>query len=266
MACVPGLALTCRATSPPRFHAHGAFHGVTSMTFTLPDLPYAHDALAPYMSKETLEFHHDKHHLAYVNNGNNLLKGTEWENKSLVEIVRGSYGKNAGLFNNAGQHYNHSHFWKWMKPKGGGKIPGALEQRADRLRRLGREGQGGFHPGRRNAVRLGLGMALGRRWQDRRRQDAQWREPARRKARADPRRRCLGAFLLHRLPQPSARLSQGVRREPGQLGLRRRTLPRGGALGPIRRCGEPAGPRSGGARCGAHSTRLIFLSLHSSTP
>jgi len=98
------------------------------MTFSLPNLPYAHDALAPYMSKETLEFHHDKHHLAYVNNGNNLLKGSEWEGKSLEEIVRGSYGKNAALFNNAGQHYNHSQFWKWMKPNGGGKIPGALEK------------------------------------------------------------------------------------------------------------------------------------------
>ena len=98
------------------------------MSFTLPDLPYAHDALAPYMSKETLEFHHDKHHLAYVNNGNNLLKGTEWEGKSLEEIVKGSHNKNPGLFNNAGQHYNHLHFWKWMKPHGGGKIPGALEK------------------------------------------------------------------------------------------------------------------------------------------
>ena len=98
------------------------------MTFSLPDLPYAYDSLAPYMSKETLEFHHDKHHLAYVNNGNNLLKGTEWEGKSLEDIVRGSYGKNVALFNNAGQHYNHMQFWKWMKPNGGGKIPGALEK------------------------------------------------------------------------------------------------------------------------------------------
>ena len=57
------------------------------MSFKLPDLPYAHDALAPYMSRETLEYHHDKHHLAYVNNGNNLLKGTEWEGKSLEEIA-----------------------------------------------------------------------------------------------------------------------------------------------------------------------------------
>jgi Fe-Mn family superoxide dismutase len=102
--------------------------GLWPMTFTLPNLPYAHDALAPYMSKETLEYHHDKHHQAYVTNGNNLLKGTEFEGKSLEEIVKGSFGKNAGLFNNAGQHYNHLHFWNWMKPNGGGeKLPGKLE-------------------------------------------------------------------------------------------------------------------------------------------
>jgi Fe-Mn family superoxide dismutase len=99
------------------------------MSFSLPDLPYPHDALAPHMSKETLEFHHDKHHAAYVNTGNNLLKGTECENKSLEDVVKGSFGKNAPLFNNAGQHYNHTHFWKWMKPKGGGAIPGALEKK-----------------------------------------------------------------------------------------------------------------------------------------
>lgn len=99
------------------------------MAFELPPLPYAYDALAPYMSAETLEFHHDKHHLAYVNNGNNLIKGTEFEGKSLEDVVKGSFGKNAGLFNNAGQHYNHIHFWMWMKPNGGGdKIPGMLEK------------------------------------------------------------------------------------------------------------------------------------------
>ena len=98
------------------------------MPFSLPELPYAYDALQPYMSKETLEFHHDKHHQAYVTNGNNLLKGTEFEDKSLEEVVKGSYGKNAGLFNNAGQHFNHIHFWKWMKPNGGGKPSGAVEK------------------------------------------------------------------------------------------------------------------------------------------
>ena len=102
------------------------------MSFTLPELPYAYDALQPYMSKETLEFHHDKHHAAYVNTGNNLLKGTEFEGKSVEEVVKGSYGKNQPLFNNAGQHYNHIHFWKWMKKGGGGKsLPGALQKAVD---------------------------------------------------------------------------------------------------------------------------------------
>jgi Fe-Mn family superoxide dismutase len=103
------------------------------MAFTLPDLPYAHDALAPFMSKETLEFHHDKHHNAYVTNGNNAIKGTEWEGKSLEEIVKGSFGKSAPVFNNAGQHYNHIHFWKWMKKGGGGdKLPGKLAAAVDK--------------------------------------------------------------------------------------------------------------------------------------
>jgi superoxide dismutase, Fe-Mn family len=66
-----------------------------------------------------------------VTNGNNLLKGTEWENASLEDVVKGSFGKNAGLFNNAGQHYNHIHFWKWMKPNGGGKIPGEIQSKID---------------------------------------------------------------------------------------------------------------------------------------
>ena len=100
------------------------------MSFTLPPLPYAHDALAPYMSRETLEYHHDKHHQAYVDNGNKLLQGSPWEGQSLEQIVVGSFGKNAGLFNNAGQHYNHLHFWKWMKPGGGGgKLPGDLQKK-----------------------------------------------------------------------------------------------------------------------------------------
>ena len=102
------------------------------MAFELPPLPYDYEALQPYMSKETLEYHHDKHHQAYVTNGNKLLEGSGLEGKSLEEIVKASYSKNAGLFNNAGQHYNHIHFWKWMKPNGGGtKIPGALAKAID---------------------------------------------------------------------------------------------------------------------------------------
>jgi superoxide dismutase len=66
------------------------------MSFSLPELPYAHDALAPYMSRETLEYHHDKHHLAYVNNCNDLAKGTEWENKPVEEVVKGTVRQETG--------------------------------------------------------------------------------------------------------------------------------------------------------------------------
>lgn len=98
------------------------------MSFTLPELPYAYEALQPYMSKETLEYHHDKHHAAYVTNANNFIKDSGLEGKSLEEVVKDSFGKNAPLFNNAAQHYNHLHFWNWMKPNGGGAIPGKIEK------------------------------------------------------------------------------------------------------------------------------------------
>ena len=103
-----------------------------STKFTLPPLPYAYDALGPYMSAETLEYHHDKHHQAYVTNGEKLLEGSGLEILPLEDIVKESFGKNAGLFNNAGQHYNHVHFWNWMKPNGGGnKLPGKLAAAID---------------------------------------------------------------------------------------------------------------------------------------
>jgi Fe-Mn family superoxide dismutase len=100
------------------------------VTFKLPDLPYPYDALAPYMSRETLEYHHDKHHQAYVDNGNKLIVGSGLEGKSIEDICKAAYaGKNQGLVNNIGQHYNHTHFWPWMKKGGGGKkLPGPLER------------------------------------------------------------------------------------------------------------------------------------------
>ena len=102
------------------------------MAFTLPDLPYAYDALGDYMSAETLEYHHDKHHKAYVDNGNKLAEEAGMSDKSLEEIVVASFGTNAGLFNNAAQHYNHIHFWNWMAPNGGGtSLPGDLQAAID---------------------------------------------------------------------------------------------------------------------------------------
>ena len=100
------------------------------MAFELPDLPYAHDALSEFgMSKETLEFHHDLHHKAYVDNGNKLIEGTEWANKSLEEIIVGTYQAGSvaqnGIFNNASQHWNHVQFWEMMSP-GGNNMPSEL--------------------------------------------------------------------------------------------------------------------------------------------
>jgi superoxide dismutase, Fe-Mn family len=101
------------------------------MAFELPDLPYPKDALAPYMSQETLDFHHGKHHNAYVTTLNNLVKDTDLASASLEDIVRKTYNQadKAGIFNNASQAWNHNLFWPSMKPKGGGAIPGELEKR-----------------------------------------------------------------------------------------------------------------------------------------
>ena len=93
------------------------------MEHPLPPLPYAVDALSPHLSKETFEYHYGKHHQAYVNNLNNLIKGTEFETLGLEDIVKKSSG---GIFNNAAQVWNHSFFWSSMKPAGGGEPKGAL--------------------------------------------------------------------------------------------------------------------------------------------
>ena len=92
------------------------------MAFELKDLPYSHDALESNgMSKETLEFHHDLHHKAYVDNGNKLIAGTEFESMNLEEIIVKSFKKGevaqSGIFNNASQHWNHMQFWEMMAPK-----------------------------------------------------------------------------------------------------------------------------------------------------
>ncbi|MBT4471088.1 MAG: superoxide dismutase [Rhodobacterales bacterium] len=101
------------------------------MAFELPELPYSHDALAKGgMSAETLEFHHDLHHKAYVDNGNKLISGTEWENKSLEEITIGTYNSTSvsqnGIFNNISQLWNHNQFWEMMGPDGRA-MPSELE-------------------------------------------------------------------------------------------------------------------------------------------
>jgi Fe-Mn family superoxide dismutase len=103
------------------------------MAHQLPALPYGLDALEPHISRSTLEFHHGKHHAAYVTNLNNLVAGTDLEGKSLDETITAVAGdaSKAGVFNNAAQVWNHTFYWQGMKPGGGGAPTGALAARID---------------------------------------------------------------------------------------------------------------------------------------
>ncbi len=98
------------------------------MAFELPPLPYEKDALAPHISSETLEFHYGKHHKTYVDKLNGLVPGTEFEGKTLEEIIKTSTG---GVFNNAAQIWNHSFYWNCLSPNGGGEATGAIAELID---------------------------------------------------------------------------------------------------------------------------------------
>ena len=93
------------------------------MAIELPPLPYPEDGLEPHISSETLQYHYGKHHKTYVTNLNNLIPGTEFENKSLEDIINNS---NGGIFNNAAQIWNHTFYWNCLKPQGGGEPNGTL--------------------------------------------------------------------------------------------------------------------------------------------
>ena len=98
------------------------------MIHQLPELPYAKDALAPFLSEETLEFHYGKHHQAYVTNLNNLIVGTEFESMSLEDIIQKASG---AIFNNAAQVFNHTFYWQGLSPQGGGLPTGELQLAID---------------------------------------------------------------------------------------------------------------------------------------
>jgi Fe-Mn family superoxide dismutase len=98
------------------------------MAFTLPALPYAHDALEPHIDTQTMQIHHGKHHQAYVDNLNKAVAGTEHENKSLEELVRNAGSISPAVRNNGGGHWNHSFFWTVIGPNAGGQPTGALAE------------------------------------------------------------------------------------------------------------------------------------------
>src|SRR6201993_252649 len=107
---------------------------MVAMAFELPPLPYPKNALEPHTSAQTLDFHHGKHHQAYVTNLNNLVKGSPMENQSLEEIIKATAkdSSKTGVFNNAAQVWNHTFFWNCMKPNGGGSPSGQVAQAIDR--------------------------------------------------------------------------------------------------------------------------------------
>src|ERR1700738_842152 len=100
------------------------------MAFKLPKLPYAKNALAPYLSEETLEYHHGKHHAAYVKKLNELIANTKFVNMPLEEIIKTA--DRGPIFNNAAQHWNHSFYWRCLSPEGGGEPEGDLKLASDR--------------------------------------------------------------------------------------------------------------------------------------
>ncbi|MBD0267347.1 superoxide dismutase [Pseudanabaena sp. FACHB-2040] len=103
------------------------------MGYELPPLPYAYDALEPHVSKSTLEFHHDKHHAAYVSKYNEMIQGTEFESKPIEEVIKAIAGNpdKQGMFNNGAQAWNHTFYWNSMKPNGGGTPTGDLASKID---------------------------------------------------------------------------------------------------------------------------------------
>lgn len=142
------------------------------MAFSVPPLPYAFDALEPYIDAQTMEIHHDKHHGAYVTNANAALEGTEWADKSVEEILTNLSAlpadKQGPVRNNAGGHYNHSLFWESMAPNAGGEPTGALGEAiastfgsfADFQSQLKAAGIGRFGSGWAWLVHTGSGLAI----------------------------------------------------------------------------------------------------------
>jgi Fe-Mn family superoxide dismutase len=106
------------------------------MAYTVPDLPYDYDALEPHIDEQTMRVHHDKHHQAYVDKANAALEGTEWAEKPVEEVLKNldalPSDKQGPVRNNAGGHYNHTLFWQWMSPDGGGEPAGELADAINR--------------------------------------------------------------------------------------------------------------------------------------
>ncbi len=194
------------------------------MAFSVPDLPYAYDALEPHIDEATMRVHHDKHHQAYVDKANAALEGTEWADRDVEDVLRNLSSlpgdKQGPVRNNGGGHYNHSLFWQMLSPDGGGEPGGDLGSAiADTFGSFD-----SFKDEFKNAgdrpLRLRLGLAGARRLRPRRGLHAEPGLAGLRRQHAAARLRRLGARLLPQVPEQAPRLHRRLL-ERRQLGLRR---------------------------------------------
>ena len=148
------------------------------MPYSVPDLPYDYNALEPHIDEATMRLHHDKHHQAYVDKVNAALEGTEWADKPIEEVLKNldKLGDKATpVRNNGGGHYNHSLFWEWMSPDGGGSPTATWRARSTPRSARSTQLPGGDQGRGREPVRVRLGVARARRQRPRRRLDARTR-------------------------------------------------------------------------------------------
>ena len=191
------------------------------MAYSVPDLPYDYNALEPHIDEATMQLHHDKHHQAYVDKVNAALEGTEWDGKPIEEVLKNldKLGDKAtAVRNNGGGHYNHSLFWEWMSPDGGGEPGGALGDAINSAfgsfdafkDEMKTAGVNQFGSGWAWLVHDGAGLAVV--------STANQDNPISGGKHAAARRRRLGARLLPQVPEPAPRLHRRVveRRELGQ--------------------------------------------------
>jgi superoxide dismutase, Fe-Mn family len=156
LATTTGAAVAAgKVKARPSHHTTLGF--IDNLKVVLPELPYAYNALAPHISERTLRIHHGKHHAAYVKTATGMLEGTALKDKDLVTVVRTAFEeKNQGLFNNAGQIFNHDFYWGSMRPNGGGQPTG-------RLLSLIKESFGDYETFRKEFVKAGM-TAFGSGW------------------------------------------------------------------------------------------------------
>ena len=203
------------------------------MAYTVPDLPYDYNALEPHIDEATMRVHHDKHHQAYVDKANAALEGTEWADKPIEEVLKNldKLGDKAtAVRNNGGGHYNHSLFWEWMSPDGGGEPEGELAEAIESAFGSFSTVSGGVQERRRQPVRLRLGVARARRQRAGGRLDARTRTTRSRTAR----RRCSASTSGSTPTTSSTRTGDPTTSTPGgtsSTGRRSpRATPRSGAL------------------------------------